>query len=229
MNGKLESCSVCGSSNFLNQEVIWPELKKDWELTPDQFAYINRQQGTHCSHCSNNLRSISLAAALLNYLNLNGNLAGNNAHLDKYSILEINRAGNVTPYLQDLPGHLLLEYPNIDMQNIGIEDSRFDIVLHSDTLEHIPDPHLGLSECRRILKPGGACIYTIPMVVERLTRPRVGLKKSYHGSDGETDESLLVWTEFGSDAWLYPIRAGFRKIEIFCLENPSAFAFTCIR
>jgi ubiquinone/menaquinone biosynthesis C-methylase UbiE len=130
--------------------------------------------------------------------------------------------------LQNFPGHLLLEYPDIDMQNMNIEDARFD-VLHSDTLEHIRDPHKALSECWRILKPGGACIYTIPIIVERLTRTRTELKKSFHGAKGETDESLRVWTEFGSDAWIHPMQAGFSRVEIFCLEMLAAFAFTCWR
>ena len=41
-------------------------------------------------------------------------------------------------------------------------DETFDLVVHSDTLEHVPDPVRGLAECRRVLKPHGLLILETP-------------------------------------------------------------------
>lgn len=37
----------------------------------------------------------------------------------------------------------------------AVDDDSFDAVLSTQVLEHVPDPGLYLSECRRVLRPGG--------------------------------------------------------------------------
>ena len=49
-----------------------------------------------------------------------------------------------------------------DMQALPHADGAFDLVVHSDTLEHVPDPVRGLAECRRVLKPRGLLILETP-------------------------------------------------------------------
>ena len=58
------------------------------------------------------------------------------------------------------------------MQHLPFADQTFDLVLHADTLEHVPEPLAALTECRRVLRPGGWCCFTIPMIVGRMTRSR---------------------------------------------------------
>jgi hypothetical protein len=70
----------------------------------------------------------------------------------------------------------------------------------------------------------GACIYTVPIIVGRLTRSRAGLKKSYHGTLEEVGSDFIVHTEFGADAWIYPLQAGFRSARIHAFELPTALA-----
>src|SRR6266498_4340759 len=60
----LEICPVCGSNRFTNEPVLWPELIEQWELSTDEVAYINLQQGFCCAGCKNNLRTMTLAAAV---------------------------------------------------------------------------------------------------------------------------------------------------------------------
>jgi SAM-dependent methyltransferase len=43
-----------------------------------------------------------------------------------------------------------------------VPDAAFDLVLATETLEHVPDPALFLGEARRSLRPGGRLVLTVP-------------------------------------------------------------------
>ena len=219
-------CPVCGGHTFSYSEILWEELVVDWQLSPTETAYINRQQGFICEGCKNNLRSMALAEAILSSFNFNGTIERfvETDFANTLKILEINEAGGLTPVLRKLPGHKLVNYPEYDMLQLAFSDETFDLVLHSDTLEHIPDPVSGLSECRRVLFRTGSCIFTVPIVFGRLTRSRAGLKKSYHGVAGQETDGCLVHNEFGADIWKFAIEAGFTTVRIHSLEYPSAIA-----
>lgn len=216
------SCPVCGESDFLDSYVLWPELIKAWQLSDNEVAYINRQQGFHCKHCLNNLRAMGLSAAILRECGFQGTLEKFCLTSNKVSILEINTAGNLTRFFNMMPAHKLIEYPQFDMLNLNIESESFDMVIHSDTLEHVPNPERALSECLRVLRNDGKCIFTVPIVVNRMTRSRIGLAPSYHGQSGVPAGDQIVCTEFGADIWQTVLQAGFQSCEIFALEYPSA-------
>src|SRR5262249_28703608 len=130
-------------------------------------------------------------------------------------ILEINGAGNLSAFFRRMSRTRRLSYPEIDMTSMTrINDRQFDLVVHSDTLEHVPDPVKGVSECRRVLRDGGACCFTVPIVVGRLGRRRDGLPKSYHGAEGDNAEDYTVITEYGADAWRQILEAGFSECRI---------------
>src|SRR5260221_2152404 len=177
----MERCAVCGGSTFGFKEVLWPELPSAWELTSEAVRYIDLQQGLHCLSCGNNLRMIALAAALLHTAGFSGTLAEFCESSPSLRILEINTAGFLTPFFRRLPGHRLVEYPQFDMMDLDIDSESFDIVVHSDSLEHVPDPTKGLSECRRVLLDRGRCIFTVPGIVGRLARSRAAMPPSHHG------------------------------------------------
>jgi len=151
-----------------------------------------------------------------------------NAKFQHLRVLEINVAGQLTQYLSKLPHHTLIEYPQADMQNLAFADGAFDLVVHSDTLEHIPRPVRALSECARVLRPGGFCTFTIPMIVDRLTRSREGLPPSYHGS-AKNPEDCRVITEYGADAWKDVFLAGFRECRIVASYYPAALALIGVK
>ena len=48
-----------------------------------------------------------------------------------------------------------VDFRQVDIQNIPYEDCSFDAVIANMMLYHVPDLHRGLSEVRRVLKPGG--------------------------------------------------------------------------
>jgi ubiquinone/menaquinone biosynthesis C-methylase UbiE len=108
------------------------------------------------------------------------------------------------------------------MMNLEIESESFDLVIHSDTLEHVSNPERALSECRRVLRSSGKCIFTVPIIVDRMTRSRAGLEPSYHGQSGVPANDQIVYTEFGADSWQTVLKAGFSSCEIYSLEYPAA-------
>lgn len=222
-------CFVCGGSEFSSTAVLWEELIDDWGISPEETAYINRQQGTTCSNCYNNLRSIALAKAILVKYGFPGTLREFFASAEgkNLRVLSINTSGGLSATLETLPKYQLAEYPEYDMTQLGFTDGSFDLVIHSDTLEHVPDPVLGLKECKRVLAAGGSCIFTIPIIVGRLSADRKGRKTSYHGSSDNSCDDWAVQTEYGADAWIDGFKAGFSNVKLHCLEYPSAFAIEC--
>jgi SAM-dependent methyltransferase len=219
-------CHVCGGDTFEHTPVLWHELVSTWGLSQEEATYIDVQQGTHCAGCGSNVRSIALARAILGWRQDDGPLIRfvEDAAQATLRVLEINEAGSLHPVLRRLPAHRLASYPEIDMSRLPFADGSFDLVVHSDTLEHVPDPGLGLRECRRVLDRGGALAFTVPTVLGRLTRSRSGLPSSYHGSPHADDPLMLVQTEFGADLWVGVLEAGFSSCELVPFHFPSGLA-----
>lgn len=222
------NCSVCGGTAFAERAVLWDKLVSEWQLAPHERSYIDRQQGTCCTSCAANLRSIALADAIRAAFKTDLTLRdfASSSEAKRYSVLEINEAGNLSPVLQQLPGYVTAVYPTVDMQDMPYSDDTFDLVVHSDTLEHVVNPIRALDECRRVLRPGAVLCFTIPTVVGRLSRSRAGLPKSYHGSSETGTDDYVVHTEFGADMWKYVLLAGFSAVSINAVDYPAALALS---
>jgi SAM-dependent methyltransferase len=144
-------------------------------------------------------------------------------------ILELNGAGGLNPVLERGTDHRCLRYPDIDLMRLDLSDGDCDLVVHSDTLEHVADPVTALGECRRVLRPGGLCIFTVPVIVGRLSRSRDGQAPSYHGDRQSRSPDLLVRSEFGADVWTYVLRAGFSSCAFHAVEFPAGLALAARR
>lgn len=227
----LQACPVCGGAAFAQQEVLWPELIQAWELNPEETRLINQQQGYVCQTCGANLRSMTLAGALLECFDWSGTLEAfvSSPQARQARFLEINPAGSLHPYLRRLPHCQCLAYPRADMQALSLPDGGVDYVLHSDTLEHVPDPVRGLRECRRVLRPNGCLLFTIPIVPSRLTRRRDGLAPCCHGSAQDQPEDYRVVTEYGADFYLDMLRAGWNKLSLYTLGTEASLAVIGIK
>ncbi len=218
-------CLICAGQTYTHTPVLWQGLIDEWGLTTAEADFVDRQQGTRCSGCGCNLRSIALAGAILD-------AAGSTALFNDWlatgptlRTLEINPAGDLSPRLAALARLERVRFPSVDMQALPHPDGSFDLLIHSDTLEHVPDPRRGLSECRRVLAPGGWLAMTIPTIPGRLTRDRRGLPASYHGCEARNRDDHLVHTEFGADAWSMLAETGFERIGIRTFAYPCAIAW----
>ena len=227
----LSECICCGSSSIVAAPILWEKLIQDWQLSEYETDYINRQQGVYCQRCKVNLRGMAIAYGMMRDASFRGYFKDfvRTRKVRSRKILEINEAAWLTQYFNMVSGHVLGSFPEVDMQMLPYENDSFDIVVHSDTLEHVPDPLIGLRECYRVLALGGYCVFTVPMVIDRLTRSRVGLPPSFHGSESKRTDDYIVHTEFGGDAWKLAVEAGFSEVRVYSLEYPAALCFLCVK
>ena len=58
---------------------------------------------------------------------------------------------------------------NQNIENMTFDDECFDLFLAQDVFEHIFRPDLAIREIERVLKTGGSCVMTVPMV--HLSKP----------------------------------------------------------
>jgi SAM-dependent methyltransferase len=223
---RIQICACCGGNEFNFHPVLWPALVNEWALSDEESNYIDRQQGISCKKCNNNLRSIALAKAILSARKHKGNFFSllRSPRTWNLKTLEINTAGTLTRNLAKFGRRTLANYPDVDMQKMPYENNSFDFVIHSDTLEHVPNPNVALSECLRVLKPGGFCCFTIPIIVGRTTKSRKGLPHSYHGGENDEKDDYVVQTEYGCDFWCQVLKVGFEECRIVKAEFPAAQA-----
>ena len=223
-------CTICGNDEFKQHSVLWSELMDEWPLSPEEACYIERQKGLTCNQCSANLRGVVLGAAIRTVLNTKLPLVEyvRTEAAQKISVLDMNGT-SISSVFARLPNYIRADYPEVDMQAMPYTDGSFDLVVHSDTLEHVPNPTHALVECRRVLRAGGHLCYTVPIIVGRMTRNRTGLPPSYHGKSEDRRSDYLVHTEFGADAWCYPLEAGFSAIKLSTLLYPAAIVVTAER
>lgn len=161
-------------------------------------------------------------------------------------IAEINTAGQLHKYLALCPQLSLSSYgstdpavPSEDLTKLTYADGSYDLVLTSETLEHVPDYRLALTEIRRILRPGGAHVFTVPIVVDQpLTRHRACvtdgqvihlMPPTYHGASDQRWPDYLVFHEFGADFVQELQELGFSTEFLVDKRNPAVTAFVCVK
>jgi SAM-dependent methyltransferase len=229
-----------------------------WGLSPRVADALIDKETLACWSCGAKLRSRRLARVLIETFRVDG-VAPRSARRWAASpiaralrVAEINRIEGLHEALSHLP---LLSFSDFhegaspaqvidgvaheDLMRLSYPDSSFDLVLTSETLEHVPDLDTALSEIRRILVPGGWHLFTVPIVpgVER-TYARMSL-----GPDGILiqrstpirhpggDWGYPVFTEFGADLPAILDRAGFDTTIHFgpMTEDDIAQVFACRR
>ena len=96
-----------------------------------------------------------------------------------------------------------------DIENLSFADESIDLFITQDVLEHVFDPAAAVREVHRVLRPGGAHIFTTPkhkdllQTRQRATRTADGdtqylLEAEYHGSP-VGDHRILVTYDYGYD------------------------------
>jgi len=109
-----------------------------------------------------------------------GSMWKDHLHLvaDSELILTDFSAGMLENARKNLPQLENLSFQVVDIQDIPWPDDSFDVVIANMMLYHVPDLHRGLSEVRRVLKPGGSfycATYGIHGIVEYVAKLLAGM------------------------------------------------------
>lgn len=198
-------CSACGATTrFVRNSWILPrDLAR---IAPPGFV---DRESQFCASCGSSRRVRMLADVLLEHY---AERAGSVAELVReerfaaLDIAEINSIGRLHTFLANAPGLAYAEFPEQDIQALTYPDASFDLVLTSETLEHVPDFRRALTETRRILRPGGRHVFTIPFDPRlEKTCSRAGMPPVHHGRGGgpfaliTRRNDMLAYTDFGLD------------------------------
>lgn len=237
---RFERCSVCGRKSLmlLRRRVIPERLIALWGLSPRLAEAFRRKESLACARCGATLRVRRIAEVLLDV-----SPAGNAKSIREWvtqpeirslRVAEFNIIDGIHAYLSQLPELAYSEFHegadpgNVfhgirceDLTRLTYGDESFDLVLSSETLEHVPDLSRALGEIRRVLRPGGRHIFTVPQLpvvlktfARAVLRPDGTLEhraRPIRHPGG--DVGYPVFTEFGADFSEILQRAGF-EVEI---------------
>jgi SAM-dependent methyltransferase len=110
-----------------------------------------------------------------------------------------------------------------DLCRLSFPDESFDLVIHADVLEHVPDDRAALSELCRVTRRGGGMFFSVPFLHERdedEVRASVGangeivhhLPPVYHGNPVDP-KGALAYRTFGWSLLARLREAGFDSAE----------------
>jgi SAM-dependent methyltransferase len=257
---RFERCVVCGriGAMLYRSWVIPPRLEELWGLSPRVSEALARKESLDCSRCSAKLRVRRLARVLLDTFPLGDPPAPAASVKDwvldprarQLRVAEINIIEGLHTALCNLPGLAYSEFcasrsfgsmvdgiRSEDLTRLSYPDASFDLVLTSETLEHVPNLDAALTEIRRVLAPGGWHVFTVPLLPGV---PRTFARAEIRAS-GETihkatsishpggDTGYPVFTEFGADLPEILHRAGFSVQVAFgpVTEDDVAQVYAC--
>jgi hypothetical protein len=155
-------CVVCGShSSFrFDPTIIILQLQKAWGISDNVVEAFNRKESMLCSYCGASLRTRRLAAVLMQtFAELKGISSRSivkliqNQEFRRLKTAKISGCGTLHLYLKEhsnlyysewmshaRPGEVHDGVRCEDLQCFTYPDNCFDIVLTSETLEHVPEP-----------------------------------------------------------------------------------------
>jgi SAM-dependent methyltransferase len=113
-------------------------------------------------------------------------------------------------YFADVPrGEYRDGYRSEDLSQLTFDDNSFHLIVTQDVFEHVMAPELAFSEIARVLKPGGAHIFSMPWYpkINQSVR-RADIKDGqiiylspavYHGNPVDREKGSLVTFDWGLD------------------------------
>jgi SAM-dependent methyltransferase len=193
-------------------------------MLSDRESLVNTPFMTRCLKCRANVTNLSLIPVIRH-------------HSEKYSVqscYEMSTYGATLEYLAANfssvttseyhpglpPGAIVNGIRNEDVQQLSFAGDCFDVVTSNQVFEHVPDDVQGYAECYRVLKPGGALIFSIPMSRAAMTRQAAEIVNGeivhhmtpeYHDSRlGGPNTALVFWHHSINDICQRVERAGFK-------------------
>lgn len=127
------------------------------------------------------------------------------------------------------PGARVGAFRNVDLRTQPFGETRFDLVVTQDVLEHVPEPRAALREIHRTLRPGGAHVFTVPRSQHRDTVTRAELRDGrmhhhlppeYHRDPVDRGGALVV-TDWGRDLEAAVVATGAATCTAVGVQDPA--------
>ncbi|WP_413170699.1 methyltransferase domain-containing protein [Burkholderia latens] len=140
------------------------KLLKDRDLHMDMMRESGRRSDGHvfryhfaAQYVPQNARVIDIACGM----GYGSHLLGRMTFAKEVIGLDVNEDG--LAYAKEMYASPNVRFGLANAENLaGIEENSIDLICSFETLEHLPRPDLFLREARRILKPGGRLIVSVP-------------------------------------------------------------------
>lgn len=181
------------------------------------------EHGIRCVRCGASAIHLSMGSTLNTYV---PDLARRDAY-------ELSARGPLVAHLRRMARSLTVsEYMpeansrgglrSEDVQALTFADASFDLVTHTEVLEHVPDDARAFSELHRILRPGGIMLFTVPQHGGRSTIERARLRNgnvehllapAYHRDPLRNGAGILAYRDYGRDILERLRTAGFDTAE----------------
>lgn len=204
-----------------------------------QVRLSNDEMGVRCTHCGASPVTQSIVAVI----------RAECPDLAAVSAYELSSRGALVDWLTPRVGKLTTsEYlPDAasgstargvrseDVQRLSFADAVFDLCTSTEVFEHVGDDHAGFSELRRVLRPGGKVIFTVPLSGAEHTVERARmvdgrlvhlLEPEYHGDPFAPSTRVLCMRNYGSDIVERLRAAGFSSARLL---RPAVDMMHCAR
>ncbi len=202
-------CPLCGYSVFLS-------------IKPSPFM-------TRCLRCRANITNLSLIPVIKTHCG--GKYSDRIAYeLSTYgsTLRWLDRNANTVITSEFFPAHKLGETVNgtlnQDVQNLTFDDNTIDLVTSNQVFEHVPDDIKGYQECFRVLRKGGALIFSVPLYDIKNTQKIAYLngERIFFIGEPEYHDSRLSGAKSVPTFWHHSLNditervqsAGFSKVQL---------------
>ena len=121
------------------------------------------------------------------------------------------------------PGALVDGVMCQDVQRLTFAAGAFDVCTSTEVFEHVPDDRRAFAEVRRVLRPGGRLVFSVPIADSEATVERAVvedgairhlLAPEYHGDRLRGPEAVLAFRTYGRDVVDRVAAAGFHDVRI---------------
>jgi len=194
---------------------------------PTVLVCLRREPiGVRCVRCAASAVHLSLGWTLQSRIPL----------LDERDVCELSARGPLVEFLRRRARSVATSeyFPGLasgtlhagirceDVQQLSYADESFDLVTHTEVLEHVPDDARAFAELFRVLRRGGTMIFTVPMHRgdETIERARLQdgevvhlLEPVYH-NDPLRSQGILAFRDYGRDILARLRNAGFIETKI---------------
>jgi SAM-dependent methyltransferase len=215
------------------------DIVKSWCQSEEFKNHLLMRENYLCANCIANFRMRATAWTVLRLLGINNtselfDILNNNPDIRIYETA--NHSVFRILELKNMPNYVVSEYfenkelgtyvdgiLNENLECLTFPDDSFDILITSEVLEHIANLDKALEEIRRVLKPGGYHVFSIPVDMEltnTIERAIISEGKTlhlsppvYHG-DSIRNDGILAFRDFGADTLNYLGRDGLHYSEM---------------